>query len=92
MLAQKQVAHYALNGIMVMMLLFCAGLIWRSFTPDLMSKKDLQINGAMLLHTPAPVVDFQLVDHLNQPFSLDRLKGIWSIIFFAFTNKFGLPS
>ncbi len=86
MLAQKQVARYALNGIMVMMLLFCAGLIWRSFTPDLMSKRDLQINGAMLLHTPAALADFQLVDHLNQPFSLDRLKGIWSIIFFAFTS------
>ena len=73
MLAQKRVVRYALNGIMVMMLLFFAGLIWRSFTPDLMSKRDLQINGAMLLHTPAALADFHLVDHLNLPFSLDRL-------------------
>ena len=86
MLAQKQVVRNALIGIMVMMLLLCAGLIWRALTPDVMSRRDLQINGAMLLHNPTALTDFQLVDHLHQPFSLDRLKGMWSIIFFAFTS------
>ena len=85
-LMQIQVARKALIGIVILMFLFCGHLVWRSFNPELMSKQELQLNGAMLLHTPAALDEFRLLDHLNQPFDLDRLKGVWSIVFFAFTS------
>ena len=86
MLAQSPMASKALIGSIILMLLFCGSLAWRSINPEIMSKKELQMNRAMLLHSPIPLSDFHLVDHLNQPFRPDRLKGVWSIIFFAFTN------
>ena len=86
MLAQNRLATRALIGSIILMLLLCGSLAWRSFNPEIMSKTELQMSGAMLLHSSIPLSDFRLVDHLNQPFHPDRLKGVWSIIFFAFTN------
>lgn len=42
----------------------------------------------VLIELPEPraVADFALVDHAGQPFSLEDLRGRWSVIFFGFTN------
>lgn len=40
----------------------------------------------MVLPEPRVIADFALVDDQNQPFSLDRLRGHWSLLFFGFTH------
>jgi len=47
-----------------------------------------QASDATLLLLPEPrvIADFSLVDDDGQPFSLERLKGQWSLLFFGFTH------
>ncbi len=40
----------------------------------------------MVLPEPKVVADFALVDGQGQPFSLENLRGHWSLLFFGFTN------
>ena len=62
------------------------GFIWRMNQPVIMSEQDLRINGAIVLNTPRKFSDFDLIDHRGDAFTLQRLKGQWSMIFFGFTN------
>jgi len=47
-----------------------------------------QPSNAALLTLPEPrvIADFALVDDQGEPFSLDNLRGRWSLIFFGFTH------
>jgi protein SCO1/2 len=46
-----------------------------------------QPTGALIvLPEPRVVADFALIDQDGQPFSLDDLRGRWSLIFFGFTH------
>ena len=38
-----------------------------------------------VLPEPRVLADFDLVDQAGQPFSLERLRGKWSLLFFGFT-------
>jgi len=40
----------------------------------------------MTLPEPRVIADFALVDDNGQPFSLESLRGSWSLMFFGFTN------
>jgi len=40
----------------------------------------------MLLPEPRVIADFALVDDAGAPFSLDNLRGQWSLIFFGYTH------
>ncbi|HIG67640.1 MAG TPA: SCO family protein [Porticoccaceae bacterium] len=72
--------------IVCFIVLVIFGFIWRMNQPVIMSVQDLRINGAIVLNTPRKFSDFDLVDHRGDAFTLQRLKGQWSMIFFGFTN------
>ena len=72
--------------IVCFIVLVIFGFIWRMNQPVIMSEQDLRINGAIILNTPRKFSDFDLVDHRGDAFTLQRLKGQWSMIFFGFTN------
>jgi len=40
----------------------------------------------MILPQPRVIADFALVDDERQPFSLENLRGKWTLMFFGFTN------
>jgi len=40
----------------------------------------------MVLPEPRVIADFALVDDEGQPFSLENLRGHWTLMFFGFTN------
>jgi protein SCO1/2 len=40
----------------------------------------------MILPEPRIIADFALVDDENEPFSLDSLRGKWTMMFFGFTH------
>ena len=73
-------------AILGFILLIILGFIWRLQQPAQLSDAELRLNGAIELSTPRIFSDFQLVDHRGEPYSLENLKGKWTILFFGFTN------
>lgn len=71
--------------IAVVMALF----IYRLYTPTVLSSDSLRDSGFFLFDNPrtfdALEGNNELVDHNNEPFTMDNLRGQWSMIFFGFT-------
>lgn len=44
------------------------------------------LSALLLLPEPRPMGAFELVDGAGQPFSPERLRGRWSLVFFGFTH------
>ena len=84
----KQQARIRLTVVVILcfIVLVVFGFAWKMNQPVPMSAEDLRINGAIELSTPRIFSDFDLVDHNGEPFTLDNFKGVWSIVFFGFTN------
>ena len=72
--------------LLAFILLVVWGFIWRMSQPVIMSDEELRINGAVVLNKPRIFSDFELVDHRGELFNLDRMQGVWSIVFFGFTH------
>ncbi|MDE0762120.1 MAG: SCO family protein [Cellvibrionales bacterium] len=83
---QQRAIRNTIICIIVFMALVICGFIWRMSQPVIMSKQELQVNGAVLLNTPRIFSDFELRDHRDQPFTAEQLRGQWSILFFAFSH------
>lgn len=83
---QQRAIRNTIFCIIVFMVLVICGFIWRMSQPVIMSKQELQVNGAVLLNTPRIFSDFELRDHRDQPFTAEQLRGQWSILFFAFSH------
>lgn len=73
-------------ALIAFILLVVYGFTWRISQPVIMSKEELQINGAIVLEKPRIFSDFELVDHRGDMFNIERMQGIWSIVFFGFTH------
>jgi protein SCO1/2 len=73
-------------ALIAFILLVVYGFTWRISQPVIMSKEELQINGAIVLEKPRIFSDFELVDHRGDLFNIERMQGIWSIVFFGFTH------
>nr|WP_306663319.1 SCO family protein [Saccharophagus degradans] len=54
--------------------------------PRILSDQQLRANGAIEFDTARIIRDFKLVDQNNQPYTLDALKGKWTLIYFGFTH------
>ena len=83
---QQRAIRNTVICIIVFMALVICRFIWLMSQPVIMSKQELQVNGAVLLNTPRIFSDFELRDHRDQPFTAEQLRGQWSILFFAFSN------
>lgn len=55
-------------------------------SPRVMSPQELAVNGAVVFEKPRIIPPFQLLDHNNEPFTLEQLQGKWTVIFFGFTT------
>jgi protein SCO1/2 len=83
---QKNRIRMTIAILIALILLVVYGFSWRMNQPVIMSKEQLQINGAIVLDKPRIFSDFELEDHRGEVFNLDRMKGIWTIVFFGFTH------
>ncbi|MDE0840929.1 MAG: SCO family protein [Porticoccaceae bacterium] len=86
MVDQQRGIRNTIICVLLFIMLVIYGFIWRMSQPVIMSKQELQVNGAVLLNSPRIFSDFELRDHRDQPFTLERLRGQWSILFFAFSH------
>jgi protein SCO1/2 len=72
--------------IVAFIILVIYGFAWRMNQPVIMSNEELQINGAIVLDKPRIFSDFELQDHRGDVFNLERMQGVWTIVFFGFTH------
>jgi protein SCO1/2 len=83
---QKNRIRLTIVAIIAFILLVVYGFTWRISQPVIMSKDELQINGAIVLDQPRIFSDFELQDHRGDLFNIARMQGIWTIVFFGFTH------
>lgn len=83
---QKNRIRMTIAVLIAFILLVIYGFSWRMSQPVIMSKEELQINGAIVLDKPRIFSDFELQDHRGQVFNKARMQGIWTIVFFGFTH------
>ena len=72
--------------ILAFIVLVVWGFIWRINQPVIMTNEELRINGAVVLTTPRIFSDFELIDHRGDVFNQERLRDVWTIVFFGFTH------
>jgi len=83
---QKNRIRMTIVALIAFILLVVYGFTWRISQPVIMSKEELQINGAIVLEKPRIFSDFELVDHRGDLFNIERMQDIWTIVFFGFTH------
>jgi protein SCO1/2 len=54
-------------------------MLWHNMQPDAAPE------ALLVLPQPRIIADFDLIDHQGQAFSLNDLRGSWSLLFFGFT-------
>ena len=71
--------------ILLLATIFLVGYI--SFSGSGTTSQTAEIKAATLLPKPKALSpNLALTDHNNQPFSIEQLKGHWSILFFGYTS------
>lgn len=83
---QKRGIWKTIACIFVIILVFMGGFLHKVLSPRILSDAELRANGAFVFEQPRLIEEFQLVDQRGQPFTLDDLKGQWTIAFFGFTH------
>ena len=72
--------------VLAFIMLVVYGFIWRMSQPVIMNTEQLRVNGAIVLDKPRIFSDFELVDHRGETFNIARMEGVWTMVFFGFTN------
>lgn len=78
----RRTVWIVLAAIVVMVI----GFIWRINQPIVMLDRELRANGAIVFETPRQFSEVALTDQRGEPFTDAELEGIWTIVFFGFTN------
>jgi protein SCO1/2 len=72
--------------VVLFILAVIAMFVHRVQQPRIMTVAEMKINGAYMLDTPRKIGEFNLVDQTGSPFTNDRFEGVWTLVFFGFTN------
>ena len=83
---QQTRIRLTIAAVLCLIVLVVVGFVWRMSQPVIINSQELRANGAVQLNNPRIFSDFELIDHNGDAFTLENLKGTWSIIFFGFTN------
>lgn len=81
-------ANIRLTVVLVLgfVVLVLAGFFHRMTQPRMLTEHELRQNGTILLQTPRKFSNFELTDHRGKAFTLENLKGKWSLLFFGFSQ------
>ncbi len=72
--------------ILLVILVFLGGFLHKILSPRILSDAELRVNGAFVFEQPRLITEFHMTDHNGEPFTLENLKGQWTIAFFGFTH------
>ena len=73
-------------GLLVFIAIVVGGFVNKISQPRVMTPSELKINGAYMFETPRALPEFELTDHHGKTFTLDNLRGQWTLVFFGFTH------
>ena len=71
--------------VVAFMIVIVAGFVYRIQQPRVMTATEMKANGLFLFETPRSLGEFELVNHLGEPFTQESLRGGWTLVFFGFT-------
>lgn len=92
--AQSEISHNNVQqaGIRKTVIVLCAlialllGLFLNKvLSPRVLSPAEMVNNGAIMFETPREFKPFSLVNHQNEPFTVEQFEGKWTLVFFGFT-------
>ncbi|MFT5709529.1 MAG: protein SCO1/2 [Halioglobus sp.] len=72
--------------VLLFILVVVAMFVYRVQQPRIMTVAEMKLNGAYMLDTPRRIGEFNLIDHSGGPFTNERFEGVWTLVFFGFTN------
>jgi protein SCO1/2 len=71
--------------LIVVMSMLVGGFVHRMMKPTIFNEHQMQNYGAVMFDKPRIFREFSLLDHDGKPFTAERLKGKWTLLFFGFT-------
>ena len=77
--------HAVVIGIVAIVAALAGALLARGTLSERSLPQAAMVAGT-LLQPPRPLADFALVDQNEQPFTANRLRDHWTLLFFGFTN------
>ncbi len=83
---QRKGIHRTIAIIVAVVAVLMGLLVNKILTPRVLSDAELAANGAVVFDKPRIIKPFELVDQDNQPFTLERLQGQWTLMFFGFAT------
>ena len=83
---QQRRILFTVGGLLVFIALVVMLFLNKFLSPRVMSPQELAVNGAVVFEKPRIIPPFELVDHRGKAFTLERLQGKWTVIFFGFTT------
>jgi len=82
----KKGIYITVGSIVFMMTLFLGMFLFKISQPRVMSDTELRANRAIMFQNPRIIEEFSLLSHTGAPFTLDDLKGRWTLVYFGFTH------
>ena len=82
---QLRGVRFTVLALVIFIAIVVAGFVHKIAQPRILTAVEMKINGLYLLDTPRNFGELDLVDHHGQPFTNERLKGKWTLVFFGFT-------
>jgi len=83
---QKQGIWITVISIVAVIAVFMAMFLHKVLSPRVMSQEELRINRAITFDVPRIIREFSLRNDQGEDFSLEDLKGKWSLIYFGFSH------
>lgn len=83
---QQKGIKYTVIAAVAFMVIVLSLFMNKILQPRILSDQQLRANGAIEFDTARIIRDFNLVDQNNQPYTLEALKGKWTLIYFGFTH------
>ncbi len=83
---QRRGVWITVISILCVITLFFSMFLIKINSPRLLSKEELMVNRAITFDAPRIIKDFELLNQRGEAFTLDNLKGKWSLIYFGFTH------
>lgn len=72
--------------LIAIMAVFLGLFLHKMLSPRVLNQQELLANGAVEFSKPRIIPPFELITAEGEPFTLEQLKGQWSVIFFGFTS------
>ena len=83
---QKRGILYTVAFVVALMALFLGLFLHKMLSPRILSDQELAANGAVAFAKPRVIQPFHLLDETGKPFTVEHLKGHWTLMFFGFAS------